>query len=252
MSLTQTRLQVLDRLRADLKISGGNVGSYESPLLRRFVDQSWKHHWKGLTDGEAGFGRQRLVVAAPGGPTYDPPADFLSLNELARGRGSALPRWQPEETTWKEIRRLLYDETASSGTDWWGESPGGKYLWETFGTPALQRVRFFPDLEVGEALEFVYITQAPTLANANGGYDDATGNAEDLTIIVDFYDDDLLDSVVSVARSRVVNRADTREYQLALAAAGEVIDTLLSSRAKQDQAGAIPLEAYRTGYSWRI
>ncbi|MGB0890495.1 MAG: hypothetical protein ACPGWS_09445 [Solirubrobacterales bacterium] len=249
MSFVRNRKELLDRLAADRQERLGSTGTYTAELARRQLDHAWATIWQQLTDGEGGFGIVKLDITATDSDTLDLPADFLSLSTLTRSFGST-QGWPVARTTWKEVKRLRIDVNPSVTTDF----TGGRFLFESpiaVGSQvASQRIRFFPRLNAGDIVTLVYVQQPPSLANSDGTYTDALGDAQDLTIAIDLYDDTLADACVSIARTAMANRADSKEYQLAVSRAGDVVTKVIASRTKQDQGPPTPLSAYQTSNVW--
>jgi hypothetical protein len=242
----RTRGQLLERFAADRQERFTGTGTYTKEGARRQLDQSLAYMWQFLTDGESGFGQVYTKLTATAGSTLALPADFLSLHSLRRAGNNGVPM----RTSWKEVIAKRFDEIGTT----WGPIDGvaGYFLIEApkVGTLASQQLRFFPDLSEGEQVTLVYVTQPPSLANSDGTYTDLLGDAEDDTIQIDMYDDTLIDGCVSLARARIANKADSKEYQLALQRAGDIAKTVVTSRNKQDEGPPMPLSAYRTSGRW--
>lgn len=257
MSLIRTRRQVMDRLIADRQERPSATSTYSLENVRRYLDQAWRTIWRPLTDGGAGFGiAPELVFEAAQGNTIDLPADFLSLLALARSYVGGTFTYPVSRTMWSEVKAKQLDrlETLGGLGDGLGEY-SGYFLFETpvgaQGAPASQRLRFFPELR-DDKIEIIYVTQAPSLANADGTYTGDDFTAEDDSLLVDFYDENLLEVCVSLARSRLANRADSKDYQLALTRMGDLVQVTIDSRLKQDQGPPIPLSAYVTSTRWGV
>lgn len=253
MSRVRTRQQLIDRFIADRQERLNATSTYNKENVRRYLDQAWATIWQSLTDGEAGFGQQVTTLTAPSaGPTLDLPADFLSMHTMRRSQGVGAD--VPWRTTWKEVLRLRLDEIQNfSGFATFGAG-SGYFLIEAPKSQtsqlAFQRLRFFPDLSTGEVVKLIYVTQPPSLANSDGTYTDTLGDGEDVTIQIDLYDETLIECCVSLARVRLANRSDSKEYTLAIERMGDVVAKALASRAKQEEGPPKPLASYRTTNSW--
>ncbi len=244
----------MDRLIADRQERPSATSTYSLENVRRYLDQSWRTIWRPLTDGGAGFGvAPELVHESVSGDTIALPADFLSLVAITRSQTSADYSHPIARTTWAEVKAKQLDRIDSLGGVSGLDSYAGYFLFETpvgaHGTPASQLLRFFPTLS-GARVEVVYVSQAPSLADADGTYDGDDFTPEDDSLLVDFYDEALLDMCVSLARAWLANRADTKDLQLAMGRVGDVVATTIDSRLKQDQGPPIPLSAFATGQPW--
>lgn len=250
MSFINTRKELLDRLAADRQEKLGSTGTYTAELARRQLDRALATIWIMLTDGEGGFGLIKVeITTVTQSETLELPLDFLSLSAITRTFGGTIDT-PVVRTSWKEVLRLRLEENPSSTDD----NAGGRFLFESpiaAGTQkASQLLRFFPKLLPGNVIKLVYVQQPPSLRNSDGTYSDTLGDAEDLTIEIDLYDDTLADACVSIARTAMANRADSKEYQLAVERAGDVVTKVISSRTKQDQGPPMPLSAYTTSNQW--
>lgn len=247
----RTRAQLMSRLRREMKISeNDDAGTYTSENLRAFLDEQWAGVWDELTENLSGFGMQNVDVVPVAGPTYDLPANFLELVSLSRSFGSGTTTYQPELTSWAEVKRLHIDSPTSNQA-----YMPGYYLREALpatpgGTQFSQALRFFPDLMGSETLSVGYNLQPPSLANSDGTYTDELGDAEDTTITIDVYAESIEDVFITLARVRIVSRADDKEYNRAMVQLGDAIQRLAKGRIKQDTSGGDPLRRYKTKRGW--
>lgn len=241
MPYIRTRGEIRERLTAEIQRQA-NTGTYSDGYVNRRLQEGLARAWyRCLKWGD--FGRSfREFTIAVASDTLDIPDEVFAIHGIERPSASDPGQLPDRVTRDYAIQIGLFNAATKTGGYYLIEGPGQEWDGANY-VPFPQRIRFWPQLAVGEIVRLHHASNPPSLGDPDVGGDDA--------VTVDVIAEPFERVVVFEAAAVVIRREDQAQQARITQARVEAEADFRDLYGRRDQAGVHYLEDHRRVRGYR-